>query len=113
GFFMARKGQQFQHYSKEFKMKAVKMYEEGNRSYQSLSEELGIKSSTQLKSWVRKFREGQSFEDQRGKHTKSENPFNGRPKFMFNSVEEERDYLKAQVEYLKKRYPNLHGEDGF
>ncbi len=55
---MARKGQQFQHYSKEFKMKAVKMYEEGNKSYQSLSEELGIKSSTQLKSWVRKFREG-------------------------------------------------------
>ncbi|TYS22300.1 transposase, partial [Bacillus altitudinis] len=65
---MARKGQQFQHYSKEFKMKAVKMYEEGNKSYQSLSEELGIKSSTQLKRWVRKFREGQSFEDQRGKH---------------------------------------------
>jgi hypothetical protein len=22
-------------------------------------------------------------------------------------VEEERDYLKAQVDYLKKRYPNL------
>ncbi len=71
---MARKGQQFQHYSKEFKMKAVKMYEEGNKSYQSLSEELGIRSSTQLKSWVRKYREGQSFEDQRGT---SVNPFRG------------------------------------
>ncbi|MCC9089607.1 hypothetical protein [Bacillus pumilus] len=47
------------------------------------------------------------------KHTKSENPFSGRPKLTFKSVEEERDYLKAQVEYLKKRYPNLHGEDGF
>ncbi|SFY23705.1 Helix-turn-helix domain-containing protein, partial [Bacillus altitudinis] len=89
GFFMARKGQQFQHYSKEFKMKAVKMYEEGNKSYQSLSEELGIKSSTQLKSWVRKYREGQSFEDQRGT---SVNPFRGRPKSIFKSVEEERDY---------------------
>nr|WP_089374185.1 IS3 family transposase [Bacillus altitudinis] len=99
---MARKGQQFQHYSKEFKMKAVKMYEEGNKSYQSLSEELGIKSSTQLKSWVRKYREGQSFEDQRGT---SVNPFRGRPKSIFKSVEEERDYLKAQVEYLKKRLP--------
>lgn len=107
---MARKGQQFQHYSKEFKMEAVKMYEEGNKSYQSLSEELGIRSSTQLKSWVRKYREGQSFEDQRGT---SVNPFRGRPKSIFKSVEEERDYLKAQVEYLKKRYPNLHGEDGF
>ncbi|WP_428978376.1 IS3 family transposase [Brevibacillus halotolerans] len=26
----------------------------------------------------------------------------------FSTVEEERDYLKAQVEYLKKRNPNLH-----
>lgn len=26
---------------------------------------------------------------------------------MFTSAEEERDYLKAQVDYLKKRYPNL------
>lgn len=41
GFFMARKGQHFQHYTKEFKMKAVKMYEEGNKSYHLLSEELG------------------------------------------------------------------------
>ncbi|MCY7540301.1 transposase [Bacillus pumilus] len=110
---MARKGQHFQHYSKEFKIKAVKMYEEGNKSYRSLSEKFGLRSSTQLKSWIRKYREGQSFEDLRGKHTKSENPFSGRPKLMFKSVEEERDYLKAQVEYLKKRYPNLHGEDGF
>ncbi|PCK22343.1 IS3 family transposase, partial [Bacillus pumilus] len=100
---MAKKGQHFQHYSKEFKMKAVKKYEEGNRSYHSLSEELGLRSSTQLKSWVRKYREGQSFEDQRGKNSKSENPFSGRPKSIFKSVEEERDYLKAQVEYLKKR----------
>lgn len=106
---MARKGQHFQHYTKE----AVKMYEEGNKSYHLLSEELGLRSSTQLKNWVKKYREGKSFEDQRGKDTKSDNPFIGRPKKTFKSVEEERDYLKAQVEYLKKLYPNLHGEDGF
>ncbi|QHK00328.1 hypothetical protein C7M17_04133 [Bacillus subtilis] len=110
---MARKGQHFQHYTKEFKMKAVKMYEEGNKSYNTLAEELGLRSSTQLKNWVKTYREGKSFDDQRGKDTKSENPFIGRPKTTFKSVEEERDYLKAQVEYLKKRYPNLHGEDGF
>ncbi|MEC0533904.1 IS3 family transposase [Bacillus spizizenii] len=95
---MARKGQHFQHYTKE----AVKMYEEGNKSYHLLSEELGLRSSTQLKNWVKKYREGKSFEDQRGKDTKSDNPFIGRPKKTFKSVEEERDYLKAQVEYLKK-----------
>lgn len=110
---MARKGQHFQYYTKEFKMKAVKMYEEGNKSYNTLSEELGLRSSTQLKNWVKTYREGKSFDDQRGKGTKLDNPFIGRPKTTFKSVEEERDYLKAQVEYLKKRYPNLHGEDGF
>ncbi|MGQ9010796.1 IS3 family transposase [Bacillus stercoris] len=100
---MARKGQHFQYYTKEFKMKAVKMYEEGNKSYNTLSEELGLRSSTQLKNWVKTYREGKSFDDQRGKGTKLDNPFIGRPKTTFKSVEEERDYLKAQVEYLKKR----------
>lgn len=28
----------------------------------------------------------------------------------FSSAEEENAYLKAQVEYLKKLNPNLHGE---
>lgn len=46
---MAEKGQHFQHCTKEFKMKAVRMYEEGNKSYNMLSEELGLRSSTQLK----------------------------------------------------------------
>ncbi|QXW82336.1 hypothetical protein [Bacillus sp. LJBS17] len=46
---MAKKGQHFQHCMKEFKMKAAKMYEEGNKSYNMLSEELGLRSSTQLK----------------------------------------------------------------
>lgn len=34
----------------------------------------------------------------------------GRPKTKFASVGEEMAYLKAEIEYLKKRYPNLHGE---
>ncbi|WP_230031268.1 transposase [Bacillus pumilus] len=51
------------------------MYEEGNRNYRSLSEELGLRSSTQLKSWVRKYREGPSFEDQRGKTYKVRKSF--------------------------------------
>ncbi|OAB38895.1 hypothetical protein PMSD_06030, partial [Paenibacillus macquariensis subsp. defensor] len=35
------------------------------------------------------------------------NPLKGRSGKVFETVEEERDYLKAQVDYLKKRYPNL------
>jgi transposase len=50
--------------------------------------------------WVRKVQGGESFEDYRGKWNKKK----------FSSVEEENVYLKAQVEYLKKPNPNLHGE---
>ena len=69
-----------------------------------------MRSPTQLKTWVKNFEEGKQLTDQRGKHTSVGTPFKGRPKTKFNSVEEERDYYKAQVDYLKKQYPNLHGE---
>ncbi len=29
---------------------------------------------------------------------------------LFSSLEEKNSYLKAQVEYLKGRHPNLHGK---
>jgi transposase len=112
GFFMARKGQTFQSYTEEFKLQAIHLYENGGMSYQAVAKQLGIPSSTQVKTWVRKYRNGESLSDQCGKHTQ-DNPLIGRPRTIFRSVEEERDYLKAQVEYLKKRYPNLHGEGKF
>ncbi len=58
---------------------------------------LGIKSDAQIVNWVRKYRNGESFEDYRGRWNKKH----------FSSVEEEKAYLKAQVEYLKKLNPNL------
>jgi len=106
---MAFKGSKFNKYSIEFKLKAVKLYEDGCGSYDKISEELGLRSSTQLKSWVEKYRNGKLLNDLRGK-SNSTSPFLGRPKTKFDSIEEERDYLKAQVEYLKKRYPNILGE---
>ncbi|WP_026693102.1 helix-turn-helix domain-containing protein [Peribacillus kribbensis] len=101
---MAKKGQTFQKYTEEFKLKAVDMYMNGEGSYDSLSAHLGLRSPTQLKNWVNKIEEGKKLSDQRGKLA------TGRLKTKFQSVEEERDYYKAQVEYLKKQYPNLHGQ---
>lgn len=100
---MATKGQQFQQYTEEFKLAAVKAYVEGIMSYKVVAEKLGIRNCTQLKVWVKRWRNGEVF-DVRKDVSK---PFKGRPRTSFGTVEEERDYLKAQVDYLKKRYPNL------
>lgn len=100
---MAKKRQQFQSYTEEFKLNAVRAYVNGSESYQRLSERLGIRNCTQLKVWVKKWKNGEPF-DERSEGT---SPFKGRPRTKFKTVEEERDYLKAQVAYLKKQYPNL------
>jgi transposase len=110
GFSMAKKGQKFNSYTDEFKQKAVMKYINGSKSYQVLADELGMRSCTQLKVWVRKWKEGESF-DTRGGDSTASNPLKGRPRTNFTSVEEERDYLKAQVDYLKKQYPNLLKEE--
>lgn len=100
---MAKKGQVFQSYTEEFKLRAVQCYLEGSTSYQVVADKMGIRSCTQLKTWVRKYRNGEVFDTRKG----SGGPMKGRPRTSFSSIEEERDYLKAQVDYLKKRYPNL------
>jgi transposase len=105
---MAKKGQIFKRYSDEFKLRAVNMYQQRGMSYEAIARELGIPSSTQVKQWVKKINMGEDLGDKRGKARSYDHPFRGRPRTKFATVEEERDYLKAQVEYLKKRNPNLH-----
>lgn len=107
GFFMAKKGQRFQSYTDEFKLNAVMKYINGSKSYKVLADELGIRNCTQLKVWVKRWKNGQPFDERGG----VSNPLKGRTRTKFKSVEEERDYLKAQVEYLKKQYPNLVKEE--
>lgn len=107
---MALKGTKFNRYSIELKLRAVKLYEDGCGSYVSISKELGLRSSSQPKVWVEKYRNGEVFDDQRGRSSKVNTPFIGRPKTKFDSIEEENSYLQAQVEYLKKRYQNILGE---
>jgi transposase-like protein len=106
-FFMAKKGQKFQSYTDEFKLNAVMKYVNGSKSYKAMAEELEIRNCSQLKVWVKKWKNGEPFDHRSG----VPNPLKGRTRTKFNSVEEERDYLRTQVEYLKKRYPNLVEEE--
>ena len=76
----------------------------GSASYKVVAEQEGIRNCTQLKVWVKKWQNGEAFDERKGNEL---NPLKGRPRTVFDTVEEERDYLKAQVDYLKKRYPNL------
>lgn len=101
---MAKKGQTFQSYTEEFKLEAVRAYLQGSSSYKVVAQQRGIRSCTQLKVWVKKWQDGEAFDERKEGGL---NPLKGRPRTIFGSVEEERDYLKAQVDYLKKRYPNL------
>ncbi|MFD0698743.1 IS3 family transposase [Paenibacillus sp. GCM10027628] len=96
---MAKKGQVFQSYTEEFKLEAVKAYVEGSSSYKVMAEQLEIRNCSQLKVWVKKWQNGDKFDERKG----LTNPLKGRPRETFACIEEERDYLKAQVEYLKKR----------
>ncbi|MGP0587994.1 Transposase [compost metagenome] len=100
---MAKKEQVFKSYTEEFKIEAVQTYLTGVESYKVIAERLGITNCTQLKVWVQKHRKGEPLDTRKD----ATNPMKGRPRTTFASVEEERDYLKAQVDYLKKRYPNL------
>lgn len=105
--FMAKKGQTFHTYTEEFKLNAVRSYVEGSSSYKVVADREGIRNCSQLKVWVKKWKNGEAFDERKNNVP---NPLKGRPRTAFSSVEEERDYLQAQVDYLKKRYPNLAKE---
>lgn len=106
---MAKKGQIFSSYTPEFKSEAVRLYEEEKYAYRTVAKILGIKSKTQIIDWVKRARNNKSLDDLRGTGNATDWR-KGRPKTKFTSVEEELTYVKAERDYLKKRYPNLHEE---
>ena len=99
-------------YSNDLKLKVVQAYLSGEKSYQDVATQYNIRNVSQVKTWVKKFKESGSIEafnrqpstGSGGKGVK--NPLKGK-RIHFKNTEEERDYYKAQVEYLKKQYPNL------
>ena len=100
----AKKGQTFNRYSEETKKEAVRLRVEEGWAYSRIMEKFGIKSESQIITWVRKSQNGESFEDYRGRWTKKH----------FSSAEEENAYLKAQVDYLKSSIRTYTGrEAGF
>ncbi|CAM3590053.1 Transposase [Marinicrinis lubricantis] len=79
---------------------------------QKIADKYEIRNVSQVKAWVKKFKEVKSIEafnrlPSTGSGAKGvKNPLKGK-RVHFKDIEEERDYYKAQVEYLKKQYPNL------
>ncbi|WP_255292262.1 hypothetical protein [Bacillus cereus] len=74
-----------------------------------IKEKYQIISSTKLKNWVIKYKEFPEITDTHGKNGGMKgisNPLKGEL-IHFKTIEEERDYYEAQVEYLKNQYPNL------
>lgn len=106
---MTRKNNQ---YTNEFKLEVVQAYLSCNQGYKTIAKKFGIRSKTQVENWVKKYKEVESIEaferiPSVGSGAKGiKNPLKGK-RVHFKNVEEERDYYKAQVEYLKKQYPNL------
>lgn len=64
-----------QHYEREVKEKAVKMYLEEHRSYAQIAKEVGIRKVARIKAWVRMYRKegATSFIKPIGRPRKSEN----------------------------------------
>jgi transposase len=75
---------------------------EEHLSFQTVATKFGIRSKTQVENWVKKHRLGEPWRKPVVRK--------GRPKTKFGSVEEEVVYLRAEIDYLKKQYPNLHKE---
>ncbi|OMF04355.1 transposase [Paenibacillus amylolyticus] len=99
---MAKKGQTFRRYSLELKLEAARLVNEEHMSIREVAKCLGIQNKSQVQVWAAKTKQGMSLEPVTSKR--------GRLRTTFSSTEEEMAYLRAEIEYLKKQYPNLHKE---
>ena len=105
GFKMA--GKPNNKYSPEFKKEAAEKYLSGKYGgYDVLTRELGLRSSFQLKTWVRKYLLDPELLDQDGRHLgKKDGVQKGKPKkvnLKELSLEEQIEHLKMENAILKK-----------
>lgn len=82
-------------YSKELKIQIVKLYLETDINYNEIINKYGIKSKTQLYSWVKKYK---LYGEKAFKNNLSKPNFN----LQFNSLDEEVNFLRIENSYLKK-----------
>lgn len=104
---MAKKGSKFNTYDKELKVKVVKAYLSGEYgSYKMVAEIFGIKNRSQVKTWVKKYRENTSIETFDDKRREGNNPDLGKHFREKNvdhlSLEEQLEYYKLENAVLKK-----------
>ncbi|ASJ55597.1 transposase [Brevibacillus formosus] len=88
-------------YSKDFKLKAVRLYLDGERGYKTLTKELGLSDPSILRRWVKYYKEEgiQGLDEKRGR---TPSPLRGRPRTRPESIEDEIVRLRAENEFLKK-----------
>jgi len=95
-------------YSYEFKKEAVEKYFTGQYGgYDILSARLGLRSSKQLRNWVKLYRQDPELpkQDNRGKASKKDGVRKGRPKKVILdelSKDEQIEHLKMENAILKK-----------
>ena len=95
-------------YSYEFKKEAVEKYLSGEIGGLTIaSRTLGLKSSTQLRNWIKLYREDPELlkQDNRGKASKRDGVIKGRPKKVKLeelSKDEQIEHLKMENAILKK-----------
>ena len=71
---------------------------------QSLARKYNISSIETILHWAQDYcKDGElAFEEKRGRATKENSPFKGRPRIRFVSENEKEEYLKQKEEYYKK-----------
>ena len=92
-------------YTREFKLKAIKRYINGNESMRAIAVDLGLTDFSIIRDWVAKYRQGGEDAIQTSTGRKNYLLHEERQdKIASDELKERIKYLEAENEYLKKSY---------